>query len=263
MAYREREIVKSNPNILKDNVMNTLLKAATAAIAIMGMSGTAMADKTASTTYSNGLPTGPVINPAAIGFALFDLGSRYQQSSSTTANTETASTTVVNSFTLTGSVTKDCSFYGGGQTGHTINLGTIGVRTGNDDNVSIAFNQRDAVTSNVNSATAGCNTNNTVTITKTNGSDGLKNFTPGSYDSNQFTDRIPYAVNASWTGVATGSTAAGTTQSLAVASNQGTNVLTGGAWRSAFNMDVNAPAQSKGLVAGTYSDTITVTLAAI
>ncbi|BCA63082.1 hypothetical protein HMP09_2316 [Sphingomonas sp. HMP9] len=244
--------------------MNIILKAASAAIAIMGVSGTAMADKTAQTTYSNGLPTNVLgFNVAAFGFEALDLGSRYRQSSSTTANTETASTTVANSFTLTGVVTKDCSFYGGGQTGHTINLGVIGVRTGNNDNVSIAFNQRDAVTANVNSATAGCNTDNIVTIAKANGSDGLKNFTPGSYDSNQFTDRIPYAVNASWTGVAAGSTAAGTTQNLAVAFNQGTNALTGGAWRSAFNMDVNAPSQSKGLVAGTYSDTITVTLAVI
>ena len=190
-------------------------------------------------------------------------GSRFHQEGTAPDNTEAASESVANSFTLTGSVTKDCSFYGGGQTGHTINLGTIGVRTGNNDNVSIAFNQRDAVTANVNSATAGCNTNNTVTIAKTNGSDGLKNFTPGSYDSNQFTDRIPYTVNASWTGVAAGSTAAGTTQTLAVAANQGNNNKSGGAWRSAFNMDVNAPAQSKGLVAGTYTDTITVTLAAI
>ena len=243
--------------------MKNILKAATAAIAIVGMSGTAFADTTTQTTYSNGLPTNIFgVNVAAIAFALGD-GSRYQQSSTTTRNTEEASTSVANSFTLTGSVTKDCSFYGGGQTGHTINLGTIGVRTGNNDNVSIAFNQRDAVTANVNSATAGCNTNNTVTIAKTNGSDGLKNFTPGSYDSNQFTDRIPYTVNASWTGVAAGSTAAGTTQTLAVAANQGNNNKSGGAWRSAFNMDVNAPAQSKGLVAGTYTDTITVTLAAI
>jgi hypothetical protein len=247
--------------------MKTILKAATAAVALVGMSGTAFADTTTQTTYSDGFTQ--VLN-SFFGSNVADLyfnaahdGSRYQQSSTTTRNTEEAKTSVANSFTLTGSVTKDCSFYGGGTTGHTINLGTIGVRTGNNDNVSIAFNQRDAVTANVNSATAGCNTNNTVTIAKTNGSDGLKNFTPGSYDSNQFTDRIPYTVDASWTGVAAGSTAAGTTQTLAVAANQGTNAKSGGAWRSTFNMDVNAPAQSKGLVAGTYTDTITVTLAAI
>lgn len=255
--------------------MKTILKAATAAVALVGMSGTALADSTSSTVYS-AAPIPPSIyidnnfpfihfDPGATSAQQFanNIGSRYEQSGFSSQNTETASTTVSNTFTLTGSVTKDCSFYGGGQTGHTINLGTIGVRTGNNDNVSIAFNQRDAITANVNSATAGCNTNNTVTISKQNGSDGLRNFQPGSYDSNQFTDRIPYTINANWTGVAAGTTGAGTNQTLAVAANQGSNNKAGGAWRSTFNMDVNAPVQdNRGLVAGTYTDTITVTLAA-
>lgn len=247
--------------------MKTILKAATAAVAILGMSGAALADTTTQTTYSNGLPTsgsflGVPINPAAIAFALGD-GSRYQQSSTTTPNTEDAQTSFANTFVLNGKVTPDCSFYGGGSTNHTINLGAIGVRTGDNDNVAIAFNQRNSIKANVNSATAGCNTNNTVTIKKTNGSDGLKNFTPGSYDSNQFTDRIPYTIDASWTGVAVGSHAAGTSQTLSVAANQGDNAKSGGAWRSTFIMNVLAPAQSKGLVAGDYTDTITVTLAVI
>ena len=260
--------------------MKSILKAGVAVAVILSSAGAANA-QTTNTVYSAAptpttigsqtypLPFGgsitlPVIVPGKTSAGQFaaGVGSRYQDSATVSGNTESASTSVVNSFTLTGNVTKDCSFYGGGTTAHDINLGTIGVRTGNNDNVSQAFNQRDQMTVNVNSATAGCNFNNTVTIAKDNGSAGLLNKAPGGYDPAQFTDRIPYTIDASWTGSAVdGKTTLART--LQVGAQAGTNNLQSGAWRSAFDMDVTIPAQSKALVAGTYSDKITVTLATI
>lgn len=250
--------------------MKSILKAGVAVAVILSSAGAATAQTTTTNTvYSNGfLQFVSTINKQTAADIWSDntknpiAGSRYQDSNTVSGNTENASTSVVNSFTLTGNVTKDCSFYGGGTTAHDINLGTIGVRTGNNDNVSQAFNQRDDMTVNVNSATAGCNFNNTVTIAKDNGAAGLLNKMPGGYDPLQFTDRIPYTIDASWTG----STVDGkTTQArkLQVAANVDTSNLQSGAWRSTFNMDVSIPAQSKALVAGTYSDKITVTLAVI
>ena len=56
----------------------------------------------------------------------------------------------------------------------------------------------------------------------------------------------------------------GTPQSLTVAANGATGSKTQGAWRSAMNIAINAPAvTNRGLVAGTYEDTLTVKLSAL
>lgn len=189
------------------------------------------------------------------------LGSRYRQSTSAPDDTELASNTAGGTFTLKGHVSADCSFYNGSSSSHTIDLGTIGIRTGDADNVTIAFNQAAAATAHVDTATAGCNTKNTVTISEANAGSGLVNTATTTYDTDQFTTKIPYALTASWTGAGL-STTHGSTQSLVIpASSSGAAFKTGGAWRSAFNMDVTVPPQSLGLVAGNYQDQITVTLA--
>lgn len=252
--------------------MKSILKAG-AAFAVVFSSVAANAQTTTTTTTTNTLYSAlPIIvgngtNPNQIKSSSADqyaagIGSKYSDSATSSGNTEEATKTVANSFTMTGDVTRDCSFYGGDTKNgaHDINLGQIGVRTGNGDNVSQAFNQRDAMTVKVNSATAGCNYNNTVTIKKDNGSAGLLNKDAGSFDPAQFTDRIPYSINATWTG-ADANTKTTKSQTLTVSSAQGMNDRTSGAWRSQFNMDVTIPAQPTALVAGTYSDMITVTLA--
>lgn len=188
-------------------------------------------------------------------------GSRYRQNTLSPDDTETASATAGGTFTLQGNVSADCSFYNGSSSNHTLDLGTIGIRTGDNENVTVAFNQAGTATAHVDTATAGCNTHNTVTIEEANAGQGLVNSDPGAFDSAQFTAHIPYALNASWTGVDE-TTTTGFTKTLAIAaSSSGENSSTGGAWRSAFNMDISVPSQSLGLVAGNYSDQITVTLA--
>lgn len=258
--------------------MKNILKTAAATAALIGFVGNAQAQthSSSSTVYSApALPpsfgqTGTIqIGPITIPVFGFipgqtseqqfanNVGSRYRQDSTAPDNEDGATTTAGGTFTLTGKVLPDCSFYNGngaGASNHTIDLGTIGVRTMDSNNVSQAFNQVSAATAHVDTATAGCNTANTVTITKTN--DALLNSAPGSYDSAQFTASIPYSINASWNNAGNKTLALGATSG-----NVHQNSLSGGAWRSSFAMDVNIPVQQKGLVAGTYSDKITVTVA--
>jgi len=177
-------------------------------------------------------------------------------------DTTPATTSVTNSFTLSGTVNKDCSYYSGAANNQvSIPLGAIGVRNGNTETTSNLFNQNGGFNVEITSTSAGCNTENTVTVS--HAANGLVNPNPGSYDSTQFTAKIPYTIV---TGLAhatpLGTTAAGTFQTFSVAPNTASNSADYGAWRSSMTVTAQIPAQTLGLVAGTYSDTIVVTLAA-
>lgn len=178
-------------------------------------------------------------------------------------DTTTATPTVTNTFTLSGTVAKDCSFSGGSSTSHSIPLGAIGVKNSNTDQPADLFNQNGDFSYQIGIGSAGCNFNNTVTVTKTNGSQGLLNAAPGGYDSNNFTANIPYSILVGISNATTNQAAgaAGTYTPMTVAANAGSNSEKLGAWRSNMNITASIPAQTKGLVAGNYSDTITVTLA--
>ncbi|WP_243455742.1 hypothetical protein [Sphingosinicella sp. BN140058] len=249
--------------------MKKFISAALAATAMLG--ATSAQAQTSQLHYAGGPFT--ISNPSGIGGAiaaaaneagmLLGVGTRYTANAGALGNTQTATPTVATAFALTGNVTKDCSFYAGNNGSATaIDFGQIGVRTGNNENVSDAFEMVGPAVAAITSATAGCNFNNSVTLTKLNGNQGLKNAAPGSYDSQQFQANIPYTVQANWTGTPQGTTANGIAQSLTVADTAGTNSVNQGAWRSAFAMAITAPPVNKGLVAGNYSDTLTLTLAA-
>lgn len=269
--------------------MKKLLGAATALSMVAG-STVAMAGPSDKVVYGSQITLGGTVVanvnvpintstlPGAIAAGIADLArsfqsadaraARYEQNSNVNGNTDGNQLAVTSRFTLAGTVTKDCSFYSGDSTvsggifNQTIQLGTIGVQTGNNVNSSLAFDQNGPITANISTSTAGCNTANTVTVSKLNGTVGLKNPAPGSFDSNQFTDVIPYTVVATWTGIDSG-VGAGALKTITVAANDDTETKTQGAWRSSFDMTINAPAPTKGLVAGTYTDAVTVTLAAL
>lgn len=191
----------------------------------------------------------------------FGVGTVYNELVLSFGDTETASPTVTQTFALSGTVNSDCSYYGGGTNAQTVPLGTIGVETSSNTAVNNAFDMVGPLVVNILSATAGCNTNNTVTITKDNGTNGLVNAAPAGYDSNQFQANIPYVINANWVGTqTTNGPDVGTGQSLTLGVNEDTDTWTGGAWRSAFNLNVLASPPPLALVAGNYSDTITLTL---
>lgn len=178
-------------------------------------------------------------------------------------DTTTATPTVTNTFTLTGSVAKDCSFSGGSSTSHSIPLGAIGVKNGNDEVTGGLFNQNGDFSYQIGVTSAGCNFNNTVTVSKLNGANGLVNPTPGGYDTNNFTANIPYSIVVGISQATTnqGAGAAGQYTPMTIAAGSGSGSEKLGAWRSNMNITASIPAQPKGLVAGNYSDTITVTLA--
>lgn len=237
--------------------MKKLLSAA--AVALLSTAGVAQADTFSSTTVG----TTPVTLPF-IGTIQVPTGAVYSQTGGVAGDTEAASPTVTNTWLIKGSVSKDCSYYGGNSTSHTLDFGTIGVNTQANTSVNNAFDMVSPAGAVVTSTTAGCNFNNTVTLTKANGAQGLLNSAAGGYDTNEFQANIPYSVSAAFQGTTNQSAgAAGSLQTVTAATGDASKVWTGGAWRSAMLLTVAAPTPGKALVAGNYQDTLTVELKAL
>ncbi|MBT2135766.1 hypothetical protein KK137_15615 [Croceibacterium sp. LX-88] len=252
--------------------MKTILSGAVAAIALVGIAAPAAA-QTAELHYAGGIVS-PLTNPTGLGLLgaaanegaiLAGIGTRYTAlGGSLSGDTTPATTRVDVEFTLKGKVNKDCSFYAGNTaSARTIDLGVIGVQTGNNVNVQSAFEMVAPAGALIDTLTAGCNTNNVVEINK-NDIRGLVNNNPGGYDTNQFQANIPYSVEASWNGVALNAQTTGTTQSLTVDTASNAAQKQQGAWRSAMSIDIVVPTvTNKGLVAGNYEGKTTITLRAI
>lgn len=213
------------------------------------------------TTGYGGYGTGP--NPPFWGAN----GYNQNNGNETMANDDNPDTpTVTRKFVLQGEVAQNCSYFIDSNTNtQTIDLGAIGIHNGDNQPVGTLFNQVDTIGVDNQSTGAGCNTDNTVTVTKTNGAKGLVNPNAGDYDSNQFTANIPYSLTVGFQDAVLQGAGAqpGSFQSFQVSTTQSTGNLNLGAWRSEINVHATIPPQSLGLLAGTYSDTITVTLAAI
>jgi len=248
----------------------------TAAAAAMVAAASPAAAQTSERHYAGRLPVGPLLipytstNPNLGGVIANELliaggvGTRYTAEADAPSDSATATPTVNVVFTLTGSVNKDCSFYSGNsQSARNIDFGVIGVRTGDNENVHSAFEMVGPAIADIDTLTAGCNFNNEVSISK-NDIRGMVNNAPGGYDTDEFQANIPYSVNAAWTGVALNDQVAGTGQFVNVSTTQNAGAIQQGAWRSNMAIDIVAPAiTNKGLVAGTYTGTTTLTLRAL
>lgn len=258
--------------------MKNILRIALISTALVSMAGAAQAQTNqrhyASSASINGNvtsyeATSPSDNSAepvlADGNALaIPLGTRYTAIADAPSDSETNTPTVNVAFALSGTVNRDCSFYAGNtNNARAIDFGVIGVRTGNNENVNSAFEMVGQAEANIDTLTAGCNTNNVVEINK-NDIRGLVNANPGGYDTDEFQANIPYQVTASWTGVALNAQTTGSSQSLLVPTTGNAGSLSQGAWRSRMDIDIVAPAvTNKGLVAGAYTGTTTLTLRAL
>ncbi|GAA0391508.1 hypothetical protein GCM10009093_17650 [Brevundimonas terrae] len=165
-------------------------------------------------------------------------------------------------FTLKGNVTKDCSFYSGSSTNQTLDFGTLGIYASDNTGPAAAFDMVAPANVTVYTNLAGCNTANSVTITK-NSADGLINAgNTGGYDSNVFQANLPFSVEAKYTAAAHNSVANGSQQTLSVSSTALSNVANHGAWKSPFSLAVNIPVASKALLAGNYEGTVAVQIQA-
>jgi len=169
----------------------------------------------------------------------------------------TAQTSTSNTFALTGDVNPDCSFFVG-NVNTTIDFGTIGIEARDNVGPASAFDMTAPATAQIQTNVAGCNTRNLVRVTKGN-ADGMSNPSTSGYDPAQFTNKLPYSVAVAFNGSAPNSAAA-QAGSFNVDASEQTDSQLHGAWKSVFTMNVNVPPPSLSLLAGTYTDTVNVTL---
>lgn len=179
-------------------------------------------------------------------------------------NVGTASPSEDADFTIVGTVSQACVLGAGGDL-NDVNFGTIGIYADATSTVENVFTSVGPANGHTRTNLAGCNTANRMTVRKGNGVDGLVNTTnTGGYDSNVFQANIPYSIAVQYTAGAVGTLVPQASISqFQVNTNEDQDFKENAAWKSgaAFRIDISDP--TKALVAGTYSDTVTVELAAI
>lgn len=176
-------------------------------------------------------------------------------------NNGTASNNAGATFTLKGAVSTDCAYYTGNAS-TTIDFGTIGIYASDNTGPANAFDMTAPANVSIDTNLAGCNTSNTVTVSK-NDIRGLVNNSGAGYDSNVFQANLPYSVTGSYTAGAVGSAAAATNGNwINLGLNANSTQASHGAWKSAMSLDVNIPVPSKSLLAGAYEGQLTVNIAA-
>ncbi|WP_428630716.1 hypothetical protein [Sphingopyxis sp.] len=177
-------------------------------------------------------------------------------------NVGVANSDVSADFTITGTVSQACVLGAGGDL-KDVNFGTIGIYADATSTVENVFTSVGTANGHSRTNLAGCNTASTMTVTKLNGVDGLKNTgNVGGYDSTVFQANIPYSVSAVYSAPAFGQLTNGSAGQISVAPTATSGTKTNGAWKSpaAFGIVISDP--TKALVAGTYTDTVRVELAA-
>ena len=183
-----------------------------------------------------------------------------------------AAGTVSAKFVLKGKVEKVCVIGGvdipgaaDGGAGNlgvaTIDFGTIGIRATDDTDKDDQFDMTGPANVSIKTTTAGCNYNNSVTLSKLNGAAGMKNNTGSGYDSSDFQTNLPYSVEAFFEAGGTGSTGDATYGSrLVMTTLDPSKSANFGAWRSNMELKIDVPVAAKGLVGGLYEDTLTLEL---
>ncbi len=144
-----------------------------------------------------------------------------------------------------------------------IALGNISINTNAASSSSTYFHMTTAgdILQAQLTGSAGCNSNSNVTLSKANGAEGLHNATTAGYDSGVFTANIPYNFQLAWTGSDnwTPGPQTGHPESAVVSPSQANSSIATGAFASAVNFAFYAADPGKGLLAGTYADTVTLT----
>lgn len=188
-----------------------------------------------------------------------------------TAGTEgddagTVSDDITATFGVSGNVVASCILGNGDAVLDDVNFGNIGIYGDAAAGVDNAFEMVQDRNGNSSTNAAGCNTSNRLTLTKTGGSTGMSNAdaSAAGYDPNVFQANLPYSLAAVYASPNVGSTVmSGTTGKFSVADTATTNFRENGAWRGDLGIKVVIPVPVKALVAGAYTDTVTVQIEAI
>lgn len=176
-------------------------------------------------------------------------------------NNGTATTSDGATFTLKGLVSTDCAYYSGSSNSQTIDFGTIGIFASDNTGPAAAFDMTAPANVTIDSNLAGCNTSNTVTLSKSD-IRGLVNNSSAGYDTNVFQANLPFSVTANYTAGAVGVAGAASPTSLVLGAASNSVSAQHGAWKSAMALNVNIPVPSKSLLAGSYQGDLTVNIAA-
>lgn len=182
------------------------------------------------------------------------------------ANNGTFDNDITATFSITGNVLASCVLGNGDGDLDDVNFGNIGVYGDASTGVENAFEMTGASNGNSSTNAAGCNFQNRLTLTKTNGTQGLVNTAAATsgYDSNVFQANIPYSLGANYVAGSPGqTTVSGSLGKFTVDVNESTDSRDNNAWRSGLGIRIDIPAAAKALVAGTYSDTVTVRIQTI
>lgn len=175
------------------------------------------------------------------------------------ANSGSVGDTGEATFTLKGTVATDCAYYSGSSNDHTLNFGTIGIYADENAGPANLFTMTQDASVEINTNAAGCNTANTVKITKTN----LVSDNADGYDNTTFTNTLPFSVKAKYKAANAGAPAAGVNQVwIDVPANLPGGEKTHGAWKSPMSLDVKIARPTQALLAGTYTGSVSVMITA-
>ncbi|AYG95356.1 hypothetical protein D8I30_09335 [Brevundimonas naejangsanensis] len=173
----------------------------------------------------------------------------------------TASTSDGATFTLQGKVSPSCIFYSGDNTTQTLDFGTIGIWADENAGPNNAFRMSGQAYFNIDTNLAGCNTANTVTLSKTHMTNASAS--AAGYDTNVFTNQLRFTADAKYTAGAKGVAANAAETTLSLTREQMTKPAEHGAWKSRMNIYVLVGQPDKALVAGDYVGSVSIQLQAL
>ncbi|PZU56737.1 MAG: hypothetical protein DI552_09040 [Brevundimonas sp.] len=166
-------------------------------------------------------------------------------------------------FTLKGTVSTDCAYYSGNNNTETFEFGQLGIYAGDETGPAAAFTMVAPAALTIQTNLAGCNTNNSVTLSRATAD--LQNGNSSGFDQAVFQDTLPYRVTARYTGSAynTGNGTPGVQRNLVMETGTVNATENNGAWKSPMSLDVVIPVTTRALLAGEYSGSFTLEIKAI
>lgn len=173
----------------------------------------------------------------------------------------TASTSDGATFTLQGKVSPSCIFYSGDNTTQSLDFGTIGIWADENAGPNNAFKMSGQAYFNIDTNLAGCNTANTVTLSKTHMTN--TSAADAGYDTNVFTNQLRFTANAEYTAGAKGVANNAAKTNLFLSREELTKPAEHGAWKSRMNIYVLVGQPDKALVAGDYVGSVSIQLQAL